>query len=101
VIEASATRLRPILMTGMSTALGSLPLVLATGAGRESRMTIGVVVFAGVSFATLMTLLVIPACYNLVARWTHSPEQQSQELDRLLHHDEPAKQPAGVREASA
>ena len=85
----------------MSTALGSLPLVLATGAGSESRMTIGVVIFSGVSIATIMTLLVIPACYNLVARWTHSPEQQSQELDRLLQHPEMGKQKIAAREATA
>jgi len=101
-LEASVMRLRPILMTGLSTALGSLPLVLASGAGSESRMAIGIVIFAGVSFATVMTLLVIPSVYALVAHLTHSPAQQAQELDRLLHDPEFVEQhPEYQREASA
>ena len=64
VLEASVVRLRPILMTGLSTSLGALPLVLATGAGGEARTSIGVVVLTGVALATVTTLLVVPACYG-------------------------------------
>jgi len=84
VLEASVLRLRPILMTGLSTSLGSIPLVLATGAGGEARVAIGVVVVAGVSIATLTTLIVVPSIYALVAHVTGSPEKRSRELARQL-----------------
>jgi Cu/Ag efflux pump CusA len=71
-------------MTGLSTSLGSIPLVLATGAGGEARVAIGVVVVAGVSIATLTTLIVVPSIYALVARVTGSPEKRSRELARQL-----------------
>ncbi|MCG8443586.1 MAG: efflux RND transporter permease subunit, partial [Caulobacterales bacterium] len=73
ILEAAETRFRPIVMTGLSTAMGALPLVLASGAGAESRATIGIVVFAGVLVATLFTLLVIPVFYDLLARFTRDP----------------------------
>jgi len=81
IIQASERRLRPILMTALTTVLGSLPLILATGAGAESRQSIGVVVFSGIAFATVLTLLVTPLTYNLMARYTRSPQQISQQLD--------------------
>jgi multidrug efflux pump len=73
LMKACETRLRPILMTGTSTAIGSLPLVLATGAGAGSRLTIGIVIFSGVLFATIMTVFVVPVFYQLLARHTKSP----------------------------
>jgi len=84
VLDASVLRLRPILMTGLSTSLGALPLVMATGAGGEARLTIGVVVVAGVSIATLTTLLVVPSIYSVVARFTGSPATRSRALDEQL-----------------
>jgi multidrug efflux pump len=80
LLEASATRLRPILMTGISTAMGALPLILTTGAGSASRMAIGIVVFSGVLFATLLTLYVVPTFYFVLGRYTRSPEAVAQEL---------------------
>lgn len=59
IIQASCQRLRPILMTGITTAAGAVPLVLATGAGAETRFVIGVVVLAGIMLATLFTIYVI------------------------------------------
>jgi multidrug efflux pump len=53
--------------------MGSLPLIMATGAGSESRVTLGVVIFAGVALATVLTLFVVPVFYNLMARGTGSP----------------------------
>ena len=82
-------RLRPILMTGLSTSLGALPLVLATGAGAEARSTMGVVVVYGVAIATFTTLLVVPPCYGMVARFTRSPAQRSHDLDSQLGAREP------------
>jgi multidrug efflux pump len=81
VIEASALRLRPIIMTSIATAFGSLPLVLWQGAGAASRSTIGVVIFAGAIFATLLTLFVVPVFYNLLARFTKSPEWTARQIE--------------------
>ena len=62
--EASAARFRPILMTSLSTVLGTLPMALATGAGSESRVSMGIAVVGGLVFATFLTLFVIPAIYT-------------------------------------
>ncbi len=70
VIEASVLRLRPIVMTAISTVLGALPLVLANGAGAESRIAVGTVIVAGLSMATVLMLFVTPVLYDLLARFT-------------------------------
>jgi multidrug efflux pump len=68
--RAAEIRLRPILMTTISTVLGAVPLVIATGAGAEGRRAIGVVIVGGMTFATVLTLFIIPALYVLLARFT-------------------------------
>ena len=83
VIEAAAIRLRPVLMTSFCTAFGALPLLLATGAGAESRQAIGVVVFYGVVISMLLTLVVVPAVYVIVARNTKSPRAIAKLLAKL------------------
>jgi multidrug efflux pump len=88
VIHSARTRLRPVLMTSMCTAFGSVPLLLATGAGELSRQSIGAVVFFGVTFSVLLTLVVVPAVYVLVAKNTHSPEYVSQLIDKLASSSE-------------
>jgi hypothetical protein len=70
-------------MTSFCTAFGALPLMIATGAGAESRQAIGVVVFYGVLISVFLTLGVVPAVYTLVARNTRPPEAIGQLLDRL------------------
>lgn len=84
IIESSVTRLRPVLMTSMCTAFGAVPLVLASGAGALSRQSIGAVVFFGVTLSMLLTLVVIPVVYTLIARKTHSPEYVGQMIDKLV-----------------
>jgi multidrug efflux pump len=74
VIEAAGVRLRPIVMTSIAAAFGALPLILAGGPGAGSRRTIGVVIFTGAMFSSLLTLFVVPVFYNLLARFTKSPE---------------------------
>jgi multidrug efflux pump len=83
VIESSATRLRPVLMTSLCTAFGALPLMLASGAGAESRMSIGATVFFGTLVSLAMTLYVVPALYLLIARNTKSPEYMSRLIEGL------------------
>jgi multidrug efflux pump len=70
VLDATVTRLRPILMTSIATALGALPLAMATGAGAESRQALGVVIVGGVALSTFVTLYAIPALYLLLAPLT-------------------------------
>jgi len=67
---ASLTRFRPILMTSLTTIAGAIPLVLAFGAGAETRIAIGIVIMFGVSVATVLTLFIIPVAYSLLARKT-------------------------------
>jgi multidrug efflux pump len=83
LVEACETRFRPIVMTSLSTSMGALPLILWQGAGSESRFTIGIVIFAGVVFSTLLTLFVVPAFYNLLARYTRSPNAVALEIEKL------------------
>ncbi len=64
VMQAAASRFRPILMTSLSTILGILPIALALGAGSESRVSMGLAVIGGMVFATGLTLYVIPAIYS-------------------------------------
>ena len=72
-----------MLVTSMCTAFGAIPLLLATGAGALSRQSIGAVVFFGVTCAVLLTLVVVPTVYSLVARNTHSPEYVARLIDKL------------------
>ena len=94
VIQSAKTRLRPVLMTSMCTAFGAVPLILASGAGALSRKSIGAVVFFGVSFAVVLTLVVVPAVYSLLAKNTHSPEYVAHLIDKLSN--KPAEAPASI-----
>ena len=84
ILEATQVRFRPIIITGITTAAGSLPLILSSGAGAETRFVIGVVVLAGTLAATLFTLFVVPVAYELLARRTGSPG----DVTRRLQHQE-------------
>ncbi|PSW18838.1 AcrB/AcrD/AcrF family protein [Photobacterium sanctipauli] len=87
IIDASERRLRPILMTAFTTLFGAVPLIISTGAGAESRVAVGTVVFFGMAFATFVTLLVIPAMYRLVSGNTKSPGHVADQLEKALQHD--------------
>lgn len=65
-IQASEARLRPILMTALSTLIGIFPLVVATGAGSASRQSIGTAVFGGMLVATFLTLFIVPVLYIVI-----------------------------------
>ncbi len=81
VIESASLRLRPIIMTSISAAAGAIPLIVWGGAGGESRKTIGVTIFYGAIFATLVTLFVVPVFYNLLARFTKSPQATARRIE--------------------
>lgn len=90
--RAAEIRLRPVLMTALSTIMGSIPLILASGAGSESRITLGVVIFSGVSLATVLTLFVVPVFYNLLGRRTGSPGDVAARLSRMQSNSVPEAQ---------
>ncbi len=91
VIEAASLRLRPIVMTSMTTAIGALPLIFSHGAGSEARVAIGVTIFSGVVFATILTLFAIPALYSVMARFTRSPDWTSRQIDAYEASEKTAK----------
>jgi len=95
LVQAAVIRLRPVLMTSLCTAFGSLPLLLASGAGAEQRRPIGIVVFFGMLVSVFLTLFVVPAVYALLARKTRSPQHVSRLVDRLM-----AGSPGGSGSAS-
>lgn len=65
--ESSVARLRPILMTSLTTILGIMPMAMATGAGAESRIAMGIAVVGGMLFSTMLTLFVVPAMYTYLS----------------------------------
>lgn len=81
--QAASLRLRPIVMTAFTTVFSSIPLVVAAGPGSESRMAIGMVIFAGVLVSTFLTLYIVPTAYYWLARHTGSPLKRTQEVDTL------------------
>jgi len=83
LIQAACLRLRPILMTGISTVFGAIPLLLASGAGAMSRRCLGAVVVYGGLSACLLTLFVVPTAYLLLARWQKPPRATERELEKL------------------
>ena len=80
VEEAAAVRLRPIMMTLISTVLGATPLILASGAGSEARQSIGWVIFGGLGLAGVFTLFLTPVLYLLIARFG---KPRSVDLDKV------------------
>ena len=81
VIESATLRLRPIIMTSISAAAGAVPLIMWGGAGGASRKTIGVVIFFGAIFSTLLTLFIVPVFYNMLARFTKSPQATARRIE--------------------
>jgi multidrug efflux pump len=81
IIESASVRLRPIVMTSIASGFGALPLIFARGPGANSRETIGVVIASGAVFSTVLTLFVVPVFYNLLARYTKSPEWTAKQIE--------------------
>ncbi len=101
VVEASVLRLRPILMTVIATVLGAVPLVLASGAGAESRIAIGTVIVGGLGVATVLTLFFTPVLYLLLAGLTAPGNETEKALEAELAADIPVRRPPpDLREAA-
>ncbi|MCC7267414.1 MAG: efflux RND transporter permease subunit [Caulobacteraceae bacterium] len=88
VLESASLRLRPIIMTSISAAAGAIPLIVWGGPGGESRRTIGVVIFCGAIFTTMVTLFVVPVFYNLLARFTKSPLATARRIEQYEQEEE-------------
>ena len=84
LMEAAETRLRPIIMTGMTTVVGAIPLLMSAGAGSETRLVVGTVIICGVLAATFFTLFVVPVAYQALARRTGSPGDVQRRLEREM-----------------
>jgi HAE1 family hydrophobic/amphiphilic exporter-1 len=82
--EASLVRVRPIVMTMVSTVLAGLPLILGSGPGTEARTAIGWVVFGGLGLAAVFTLFLTPALYLLIAPWVKPRSSETARLEDEL-----------------
>ena len=71
-------------MTSISTIIGVLPLILGTGPGAASRLTVGITIFGGMLFSTFFTLYVIPTVYTIVGKNTKRIDAVEIELKRQL-----------------
>lgn len=83
ILRGAILRFRPVLMTTVSTVFGAVPLVIAFGAGAESRQSIGMVILGGLIFASTLTLFIIPVLYNLIARFA----KPSGAIERALQQE--------------
>lgn len=86
--EAVRIRLRPVVMTVLSTVLGALPLILSTGPGAEARNAIGWVIFGGLGLSTIFTLYLAPLGYALLAPYIKPRAHAGEELERQLERAE-------------
>ena len=83
VVRASRIRLRPILMTTLTTILGVMPIALGLGAGAESRKPLGVAVVGGLLFSMVLTLVMVPVVYTLLARFAPARAKESHAAEAL------------------
>jgi multidrug efflux pump len=83
IVEAARIRFRPVIMTAFAASMGAVPLIFAHGPGAQSRTALGVVIFSGVTLATLFTLFIVPATYHLLARRTGSPNAIANRLEAM------------------
>lgn len=82
IVEAGAVRMRPVLMTAITTILGLLPMAIGLGSGAEMIQPVAIVCIGGLIYATLMTLIVIPVMYSLLSK-KHMTDIQQTDLEIL------------------
>ena len=99
IMEAVEVRLRPVMMTAVSTIFGCIPLILSTGPGSEARNSIGWVIFGGLGLSTLFTLYLAPLGYSILAPLTkpraHAGEKLREQMKKALQTEEFAGSEAG------
>lgn len=84
LVKATQLRLRPILMTTLTTMVGAVPLILSSGAGAETREVLGIVLLWGVGFSTLISLILVPVAYALIAKHAATPLATERQLLKAL-----------------
>ena len=84
VLQAAKLRFRPILMTSLSTIVGVIPLIIGSGPGEASRLTIGIVIFMGMIFTTFFTLYIIPVVYLAIGKGTVPIDSIEKQLKKEL-----------------
>jgi HAE1 family hydrophobic/amphiphilic exporter-1 len=92
--EAAAIRLRPIIMTMVTTVLGGVPLIVSQGPGAEARQALGWIVVGGLGFATLFTLYLTPVAFLLLARFSRPRAAEEARLVRELEEADALQPPA-------
>jgi HAE1 family hydrophobic/amphiphilic exporter-1 len=93
--DAANIRLRPVLMTMIATVVGAVPLVLASGAGAEARVSLGWVLVGGLGLATVVTLYLTPVAYLTIARFTSPHADEERRLAAELDHAEALRKGGG------
>ena len=88
VLESARLRLRPILMTSLAMALGSLPIALSLGDASTSRVPLGIVIVGGILFSLILTLFIIPAMYTYLSRPRKHIDKELTEAILPQPHDE-------------
>ena len=83
VIAGGKSRLRPVLMTSLTTILGMLPLAIGTGAGSETWQPMGISVIGGLTFSTLLTLFIVPVLYSILVNRAQRKEAQKKQREAL------------------
>ena len=91
VENAANIRLRPVSMTMICAILGGVPLILASGAGAEARISLGFVIVGGLGLATIATLYVTPVTYLLLGRFIRPKAEEDSELEEELNAAQNAK----------
>ena len=94
ILEGSVIRLRPVMMTMVSTVLGGVPLILSSGPGAEAREALGWVIVGGLGLATVVTLYLTPVVYLLLAAWSVPKAEEEARLRRELDAATDASVPA-------
>jgi multidrug efflux pump subunit AcrB len=100
VVEASRIRLRPILMTSFSTIVGLTPIALGFGTGAESRQPLGIAIVGGMFFSTFLTLILVPAVYIFMARFTRLRDRAEEIREQISRGEtqEPKAEQAMARQ---
>lgn len=101
ILDASTIRLRPVMMTMISTVLGGVPLILSFGAGAEAREALGWVIVGGLGLATLSTLYLTPVAYLLLARFSTPRAEEETRLIRELDEAVTGRGMAGAARTAA
>jgi HAE1 family hydrophobic/amphiphilic exporter-1 len=83
LLEACPIRLRPILMTSIACIVGAIPAAISFGPGSETRAPMAVAIIGGVTLSTLLTLIVVPCAYSVLARF-----EKQQDMDKLLEEED-------------